>query len=599
MAARARGEEAVQYAERLVQLDPLREDGQRLLLRQYAVHRGVAAALAHAKTLTSLLNDELGVDLDAATAELVAEIKAGTIAKPSKEAISAGIDSTGAALAAIESSKPPAEKITEVAESQNKIERSPPHQRSAQGALRTATLVLASIVVFAGAWFVAQKVNSRVPMDPGPAQSQSGTWRSPPLPADIIGIDRAALAAQAITPIIVLPFTTHAPAGSRDEIIADAITADLTTNLSRFPLFRIISGGTASAYRGRAVDASALGRELGVRYIVEGDVRTEGNTTRVNVKLVDAGTRLQVWADRFERDEASRFEIQDEITSRLARELQVGTIRAIGTGSSESTSREPEINELIAKGTAAQLRGPAAENIREALGYFEQALERDPDSAPALIGVATQMVMGSIHYLLDPKPSLDRATRALTRAEAFSPDWAYLHYIRGTMLKALNQPEDSLREQFRALELNPSFAPAYAQIASVLMAGPHPADAPPYLQYALRLSPKDPVMGIWTLIGGTMEIELGHDDEALRWLLRSRELIPNSPNVYRVLAAAYALKGDTEHAAENVARFNALANPTAARRMVEAVRRRMDHNLNKGNKASRIIDGLKRAFITP
>jgi TolB-like protein len=452
--------------------------------------------------------------------------------------------------------------------------------------------------VFAGAWFVAQNVNSRAPFDLGSAQPQSGVWRSPPLPADITGIDRAALAAQAITPIIVLPFTTPSPSGSRDEIIADAITADLTTSLSRFPLFRIISGGTASGYRGRAVDASALGRELGVRYIVEGDVRTEGNTTRVNVKLIDAVTRLQVWADRFERDEAGRFEIQDEITSRLARELQVGTIRALGTGSSESTSREPEINELIAKGTTAQLRGPAAENIREALGYFEQALERDPDSAPALLGIATQMVMGSIHYLVDPKPSLDRAARALTRAEAFSPDWAYLHYIRGTMFKALNQPEDALREQFRALELNPSLAPAYAQIASVLMAGPHPTDAPPYLQYALRLGPKDPVMGIWTLIGGTMEIELGHDDEALRWLSRSRELIPNSPNVYRVLAAAYALKGDAEHTAENVARFNALANPAAARRMVEGVRRRMDHDLNTANKASRMVEGLSQAFLS-
>jgi len=363
----------------------------------------------------------------------------------------------------------------------------------------------------------------------------------------------SSLEARGVTAILVWPFSVFSNSDRMDQPLADAITDDLITNLSRFPSLRVISRMTAFSYRHRNLDPAAVGSELGVRYIVEGSVRSLGGVLRVNVELVDAANRLQVWGDRFQREESQRAAVQNEIITRLARELEVEVASARSRRPvDDEAAGEPAIAELLAKGLTAQYRGPAAANIKEAKAYFEGALKRDPSLVPALVGVAAQDVMGSINYIVDAGPSLARATKFLYRAKELDPDSAVVNYWMGMLHKSRGESPAALQSLNRAIELNPSYTPAYAQTGSVLtMMGRTNAAMDP-IMYAMRLSPLDPVMGIWTLLAGRAEIENGRDAAALEWFRRSEALVPNNPNVHMRLAATYALTGDRANAVKHL-----------------------------------------------
>ncbi len=204
------------------------------------------------------------------------------------------------------------------------------------------------------------------------------SWDSP-----ILQADPSRLAARGVTAIMVWPFASLSDHDGEDARRADTLTDDLINGLSRFDALRVISRMTAFAYRGRNVDAAEVGAGLGVRYIVEGTVRSVGKVLRVNVELIDTASRLQVWGDHFERDEADRLGIQDEIATHLSRALSVGVAAALS-----SRPGEPEVAELLAKGLTAQFRGPQAENLNESRGYFLGALKRDPGLVRAMVGAA-------------------------------------------------------------------------------------------------------------------------------------------------------------------------------------------------------------------
>ena len=157
---------------------------------------------------------------------------------------------------------------------------------------------------------------------------------------------------------------------------ADGLTEDLTTDLSRIADMLVISRNSAFTYKDKVVNAKQIGRELSVRYLLEGSVRRSGNRVRVNAQLIDAETDVHVWAERFDGDTSDLFAVQDEITSRIAIALD---LELVGAEAARPTEH-PDALDYILRGRAARLKPPSRENRAEAIGLFERALALDPQS---------------------------------------------------------------------------------------------------------------------------------------------------------------------------------------------------------------------------
>jgi adenylate cyclase len=189
---------------------------------------------------------------------------------------------------------------------------------------------------------------------------------------------------------VVLPFANLSN-DSEQEYFADGITDDLITDLSRISGSFVIARNTAFTYKGKPVDAKRIGRELGVRYVLEGSVRRTGDQVRVNIQLIDAESGAHIWANRFDTDRANLTEAQDAITSRLARTLNVELVAAVGRRIEQEKVVNPDALDLVMRGWALQNRPRTSANSREAQRSFERALELDPRSVDARIGLVVQI----------------------------------------------------------------------------------------------------------------------------------------------------------------------------------------------------------------
>ena len=183
----------------------------------------------------------------------------------------------------------------------------------------------------------------------------------------------------------MLPFANLSGDPEQDYFV-DGVTESLTTDLSRISGSFVIGRNTAFTYKGKAVDVKKVGRELNVRYVLEGSVQRSGNRLRVNVQLVDAETGNQLWAERFDKPIADLFDMQDEIVSRLANTLDAQLIAAEARRAERSL--HPDAMDLYFQGRASLNKGVTTEHMMQARGFFERALALDPENIEALVGMA-------------------------------------------------------------------------------------------------------------------------------------------------------------------------------------------------------------------
>jgi adenylate cyclase len=176
--------------------------------------------------------------------------------------------------------------------------------------------------------------------------------------------------------IVVLPFANLSE-DPQQQYFADGITEDLTTELSRLENMFVISRNTAFTYRNKSIDTRQIGRELGVRYLLEGSVRRSANRVRINTQLIDAETDAHLWAERFDGDTEDLFVLQDEVTRRIAFALDLELISAEATRKID----DPDALDCILRGRAAEAKLPTRDTYAEAIGWFERALALDPRSA--------------------------------------------------------------------------------------------------------------------------------------------------------------------------------------------------------------------------
>jgi adenylate cyclase len=349
--------------------------------------------------------------------------------------------------------------------------------------------------------------------------------------------------------IVVLPFANLSE-DPQQQYFADGITEDLTTELSRLENMFVISRNTAFTYRNKSIDTRQIGRELGVRYLLEGSVRRSANRVRINTQLIDAETDAHLWAERFDGDTEDLFVLQDEVTRRIAFALDLELISAEATRKID----DPDALDCILRGRAAEAKLPTRDTYAEAIGWFERALALDPRSAQVHSLLADVLVGRVLDQMTDTAAAdLARAEELLGRALAQSPRSSVARYAKGNLLRQARRCEAAILEYEMVIELDRNASGAYANLGWCKFLTGAIEEAIPALEYALRLSPRDNRAGNWCGRIGVVHLLKSQADEAILWLEKAGSISPALPFVHAVLASAYALKGKTERAAAELA----------------------------------------------
>jgi DNA-binding winged helix-turn-helix (wHTH) protein/TolB-like protein len=367
----------------------------------------------------------------------------------------------------------------------------------------------------------------------------------------------------------VLPIESLDPSDHARSVAA-LLSDDLVNVLSRVPDFKVISRLTSQQNAGRPNDVVAIGRELGVRYLLDGTVRIEADTLHLNVELIDAHTGLQVWSTQFDRSPADSILTRQEIVRGLGRSLD---IQLVGLNRELVATRSvgPRTNEeLLAMGWSA-LYGTAASNTYpQAEAAFREVLQREPEQLSAMLGIAAHHII-AVGNLMVPErePYLTEADDLLNRVLILHPSSSAAYYYRGLLQKLRSELQPALTSFERSVALNPSFTPAYGQIGQVLVSLGSIDEGLEQINYAMRLSPQDPSMPSWDIFVAQAELERGRDAEALEWLLRAIALSPESRLANGTLAAAYALAGDRANTELYAVKFKALTKGVSNQRRLE------------------------------
>jgi TolB-like protein/class 3 adenylate cyclase/Tfp pilus assembly protein PilF len=354
--------------------------------------------------------------------------------------------------------------------------------------------------------------------------------------------------------MVVLPFANISN-DPQQQYFADGITDDLITDLSRIEGSTIIARNTAFTYKGKEIDARRIGRELQVRYVVEGSVQRSGKEVRINAQLVDATTGAQLWAERFDRNVGDLFTLQNEITARIARALQ----SQLAIAEARRPTDHPDALDFILRGRAVLTRPISKENTKQAQVLFAKALALDPQSAEAAAWLAATLVFGVTDEFSDtPDEDLHRAESLVVQALAFSPNNALAHYVKGQVLFAQSRCAEAIPEYETAISLDRSRAPAYARLGWCKFLTGTADQAIPEFEQAIHLSPHDPGIAGWYGRMGAIYLLQSRVDEAIGWLEKANSENPRLAYVHAYLAAGYALKGDLERARAELVQAQAL-----------------------------------------
>ena len=350
--------------------------------------------------------------------------------------------------------------------------------------------------------------------------------------------------------IVVLPFANLGN-DPEQQYFADGITEDLTTDLSR-----IAGRNTAFTYQGKRVDTKQIGRELGVRYVLEGSVRRSGNQIRVNAQLIDAATDAHLWAERFDRELSDLFTLQNEIASRIAIALN---LKLIGAEAARPIDN-PDAVDYILRARAAMLKPLSRESYAEAISFFDHALALDPRSVEAQSRLAINLTGRVIDHMTDSATSdINRAEELIGQALAASPDSAAAHFAKGLLLRQQGRPDEAALEFETVLAFNRNWVGALFQLGICKALTGSLDEAIPLAEQAIRLSPHDPGLANFYWFIGGMHLAQSHTGEAVLWLEKARAANPTLAGPRAFLASAYALKAEIEHAFAELAEARRLS----------------------------------------
>ena len=351
--------------------------------------------------------------------------------------------------------------------------------------------------------------------------------------------------------MVVLPFENLSH-DREQEYFADGITEDLTTDLSRIPGAFVIAAHTALTFKGKPVDAKQVGRELGVRYVVEGSVQRTEEQVRLNAQLVDAQSGAQLWADRFDGDRRLLGQLQDDFTARLARSLDIQLTEAESLRAERERPNNPDAVDLAMRGRAALNQSRVRENYVSARGFFEHALSIDAKLPRALDGLSyTLAVLVLTRWSVSPDRDMARATRMAAAALDAHPDDALAHLAKGYLFVVQKRFEGALAEFETAIGDDRNLAEAYGMIGSTKTLSGRASEAFAPVETAIRLSPRDPLLNVWLFYICHAHTHLAQDEQAIEWCRKSVAAGPFWV-AFVDLASAYAWTGQKAEAQDAV-----------------------------------------------
>ncbi|MGY8677858.1 adenylate/guanylate cyclase domain-containing protein [Bradyrhizobium sp. UFLA05-153] len=394
--------------------------------------------------------------------------------------------------------------------------------------------------------------------------------------------------------IVVLPFANIGGNPEQDYFV-DGVTESLTTDLSRINGAFVIARNTAFTFKGKAVDVVRLGRELNVRYVLEGSVQRGGNLLRVNVQLVDAETGNHLWAERFDKPVADLFDMQDEIVSRLANSLDAELIAAEARRAERSP--HPDAMDLVFQGRAWFNKGWTPDHMAHARSFFEKAMALDPGNIEAMVGLArVDAVLGAAFMTDDWLARLTAAETTLTKVLSLAPNDAQAHLALGGVQISTKRMAQGIAECEQALALDRNLAGAHALIGYARFLLGRGAETEPHVNEAFRLSPRDTMAHRWMVWVSLAKAQLGADAEAVPWMRRGLDVNRNFSIGHFNLAAALARLGELDEARAAVQAGLALDPSFTIRRFRDASNARSDNPTFLAWR-DRTIEGMRMAGV--
>jgi adenylate cyclase len=341
--------------------------------------------------------------------------------------------------------------------------------------------------------------------------------------------------------LVILPFDVFSDVSS-DRWYTDALVEDLTTLVSRLPGFLVVARNTAFTYRGKSIDVRALGSDLGVRYVLEGSVRRSSTGLRVTAQLVETETGAHLWAEQYDRGAAQFEQLHDELCQQIVQKLGAELTRAEVALSARIPPAEWGVWELYqqAKGQL-QFSGWNEHSFSEIVRLLEEALELDPDYAPARSYLALILALGHWMHMF---PNRDEVyARAMAEAEksiALAPDSSEVLGFSGCAFSDLGMHDRGIPLIERAIELNPSNSQAHAALGAAKVISGRLEEGIEDLSHAILISPADPGLAPWSTLLSVAETYSGNPDKGLEWAERSGKSDPRYYGAQVARAVAYA-----------------------------------------------------------
>jgi adenylate cyclase len=361
--------------------------------------------------------------------------------------------------------------------------------------------------------------------------------------------------------LVVLPFANNSGDSSQD-YLADALSDDLTTYVSRIAGTFVIARNTAFTYKGRPTDARQIGRDLGVRYLLEGSVQPTASRIRVNAQLIDTENGAHLWAETFDEERADLLQMEDDIVTRLARSLDIELTAAESIRAARIHPENPDAQDLALRCRADLNNNPTAfQDVAKEVFFepCERALRLDPRNVIALNLLAQRLsaTLGSGRSS-EPTADLERMDDLVIRALSIAPNDSEAHANKADVYFIKGQVEQGILEAERSIELNPSNMRAYVEICALNNGGGHPAKTLEYADKAIRLSPRNPFIFQFFVQKAWAFLILGQNEAALASADRALILSPSYPSAFRFKIAALTQLGRDDEAREAYKSFDAL-----------------------------------------
>jgi adenylate cyclase len=353
--------------------------------------------------------------------------------------------------------------------------------------------------------------------------------------------------------IAVLPFTNMSQDPSQ-EYFGDGITEEIITGLAKVPRLFVIARNSTFAYKGKPVNIRQVGRELGVKYVLEGSIRKAGDRVRITAQLIDASDGRHVWAERYDRDFKDIFDLQDEITRKIVVALQVHLTEGeqIRLWSEKSGPTNPRAYDKMLQAVEHVYKLTKPGNT-EARRLFREAIELDPNYAKPYAGLAwTYLANVWLAWSESPAEDLAKARQYAEKSMALNDTVDYPYFTLALIHLIDREYDKAIASAKRAVELSPNGAEAHAWLGAILHFAGRDKEAVVVLNRAIRLNPI-PRSYYYEFLGSTY-MTMGQYDKAIKELNKGLKRNPNNMSLYLCLASAYSLKGRNRAAAKIISR---------------------------------------------